>query len=91
MGKVLEKLMATGLSLMAESHDIFHADQIGGRPKHLAIDAAMALTHEVEANVGNRFMTSALFLDVRGTFDNVSSAHLLATMRTLGCPATVVS
>jgi hypothetical protein len=91
MGKVLEKLMATRLSLMAESHDILHADQIGGRPKRSAIDAAMALTHEVEANAGNRFMTSALFLDVRGAFDNVSSTRLLATMRTLGCPAAVVS
>jgi hypothetical protein len=76
---------------MAESHDILHADQIGGRHKRSAIDAAMALTHNVEANAGNRFMTSALFLDVRGAFDNVSSTRLLATMSTLGCPAAVVS
>jgi hypothetical protein len=91
IGKVLEKLMATRLSLMAESHNILHADQIGGRPKCSAIDAAMALMHEVEANAGNRFTMSAVFLDVRGTFDNVSSACLLATMFTLGCPTAVVS
>jgi hypothetical protein len=91
MGKVLEKLMATRLSFMAESHDILHADQIGGRPKRWAIDAAMALTHEVEANTGNRFMMSALFLDMRGAFDNVSSACLLTTMRMLGYPTAVVS
>jgi hypothetical protein len=51
----------------------------------------MALMHEVEVNAGNRFMTSALFLDVRGALDNISSARLLAMMRTLGCPAAVVS
>jgi hypothetical protein len=83
--------MATGLSLMAESYDILHADQIGARPKCSAIDATMALMHEVEANAGNHVMTSALFLDVRGTFDNVSSTRILATMHTLGCPAVVVS
>jgi hypothetical protein len=91
MGKVLEKLMATRLSLMAESHDILHADQIGRRPKCLAIDAAMALMHEVEANAGNHFMISAIFLDVRGAFDNISSACLLTTIHMLGCPAAVMS
>jgi hypothetical protein len=91
IGKVLEILMATRLSLMAESYDILHADQIGGCPKCSAIDAVMALMHEVEANAGNCFMTSALFLDVGGAFDNISSACLLTTMRTLSYPATVVS
>jgi hypothetical protein len=91
MAKVLEKLMATRLSLMAESHDILHADQIGRRPKRSAIDAALALMHEVEANAGNHFTMSALFLDVGGAFDNVSSARLLTTMHTLGCPAAVMS
>jgi hypothetical protein len=91
MGKVLEKLMATRLSVMAESHDILHADQIGGHPKCLAIDAGMALMHEVEANAGNHFMTSALFLDMSGVFDNISSDCLLATICTLGCPATGMS
>jgi hypothetical protein len=33
---------------------------------------------------------SALFLDVRGTFDNVSATHLLMTVRDLGCPAPIV-
>jgi hypothetical protein len=91
IGKVLEKLMATRLSLMAELHNILHADQSGGCPKCLAINAAMALIHKVEANAGNCFITSALFLDVRGTFDNVSSTCLLTTMHTLSCPTTVMS
>jgi hypothetical protein len=32
LGKVLEKLMATGLSSMSKSHNLLHPDQIGGRP-----------------------------------------------------------
>jgi hypothetical protein len=36
-------------------------------------------------------VTSALFLDVRGTFDNVSATHLLVTIRDLGCPVPIVT
>jgi hypothetical protein len=83
--------MATRLSLMAESHDILHADQIGRYPKYSAIDTAMALMHEVEANAGNRIMMSALFLDVRGAFDNISSTCLLTMLHILSYPTTVMS
>jgi hypothetical protein len=34
---------------------------------------------------------SALFLNIRGVFNNVSSAHLLHTMLQLGCPKAVLS
>jgi hypothetical protein len=36
-------------------------------------------------------VTSALFLDVRGVFDNILSAHLLHTILQLGYPKTVLS
>jgi hypothetical protein len=76
---------------MAESHNLLHADQIGGCPKCLAIDAAMVLTHDIEANAKLKLVMSSLFLDVRGAFDNVSAARLLHTMCTLGCPDPVIS
>jgi hypothetical protein len=34
-------------------------------------------------------VTSALFLDIRGAFDNVSATHLLTTLRDLGYPAPI--
>jgi ribonuclease HI len=91
LGKVLEKLMASRLSGMAETHDLVHPDQIGGDPQRSAIDAAMALTHDVEMGRSQCLSTTALFLDVRGAFDNVSSTQLTSTMRQLGCPEPVVS
>jgi hypothetical protein len=48
LGKVLEKLMATHLSSMSESHNLLHLDQVRGRPQRLAIDAVMALVHDVD-------------------------------------------
>jgi hypothetical protein len=91
LGKVLEKLMAVRLGQMVESHNLLYADQIGGRPKCSAIDAAMVLTHDIEANAKLKLVMSSLFLNVRGAFDNVSAAHLLHTMCTMGCPDPVMS
>jgi hypothetical protein len=71
---------------MAEAHDLLHPDQVGGRPHWSAIDAAMALAHDVEIGKKQRLMMTALFLDIRGVFDNVSSATLTHKMRQLGCP-----
>jgi hypothetical protein len=43
LGKVLEKLMASRLSGVVETHDLLHTDQIGGRPERSAIDTAIYL------------------------------------------------
>jgi hypothetical protein len=84
-------LMVMRLGLLTETYNMLHEDQIGGCPKHSAIDAAMALTHDIESNVKNKLITTALFLDVRGAFNNVSATRLFQTMRHLGCPAPVIS
>jgi hypothetical protein len=54
MGKILETLMATRLAQMAETHHLLHPDLISGRPQRSAIDAAMALMHEIETNAGTK-------------------------------------
>jgi hypothetical protein len=89
LGKTLEKLMAMHLGQLAQSHNILHIDQIGGHPTRSAIDAAMVLTHYVEGNAKRGLVTSSPFLDVWGSFNNVSSARLLRTMHALGCPGAV--
>jgi hypothetical protein len=89
--KVLEKLMATHLSSMSESHNLLHPDQIGGRPQRSAIDAVMAFVHNVDMVKFRNLTSAALFLDVRGAFDNVSSDRLLHTLRHFGCPTPIIS
>jgi hypothetical protein len=79
--KILEKLMASRIVQMAEAHHLLHPDQIGSRPQCLAINIAIALMYAIDANAGNKWVTSALFLDIRGTFDNISSTYLLHMMR----------
>jgi hypothetical protein len=86
LGKILEKLMASRIARMAKAHHLLHPNQISSIPQCLAIDVAMALMHAINTNAGNKWVTSALFLDVRGAFDNVLSMHLLHMMRQHGCP-----
>jgi hypothetical protein len=89
--KILEKLMATWLGMMAETHDLLHLGQIGGCPQRSAIDAGMALVHDVEMGKSQGLLTTALFLDVCGAFDNISADRLLQTLHQLSCPDPVIS
>ena len=91
LGKILEKIMATRLSWLAEKHQILYRDQIGGRPQRSAIDAVMALVHLVEAANSQGKVASALFMDVKGAFDNVSAHRLQTTMTEMGLPVPLVA
>jgi hypothetical protein len=82
--KILEKLMASRIAQMLEAHHLLHPDQTGSRPQCLAINAAMALTHTINTNTGNKWVLLVLFLDLRGTFNNISSMPLLYMIRQLG-------
>ena len=79
LGKTLEKLMANRIAYMAEKYNLLHKDQIGGQRQCSAIDAAMALTHEIEQGKHTKKITTALFMAVSGVFDNVSKDSLLQT------------
>ena len=90
LGKTLEKIMARRLGFMAEAHELLHQDQIGGRRQRNAVDAVIALTHEVDMAKSSNMVTSALFMDVKGAFDNVSKERLLCTMEDMGLPPPVL-
>jgi hypothetical protein len=91
LGKILEKLMAARLSYLAEAYGLLHEDQIGGRRQRSAIDAAMALTHEIDHAKHRKEIVSVLLMDVRGAFDNVAKTRLLNTMRELRIPNPMVA
>jgi hypothetical protein len=85
-GKILEKIMANRIGYLAEKYEILHHQQMGGRRQKSAVDAVMALIHDIEASKQEKKITSALLVDLKGAFDNVSKACLLETMANLGCP-----
>jgi len=47
LGKVAEKIVATRLSYLAETTNLLYPEQIGGRSRKSAIDAALVLIHDI--------------------------------------------
>ena len=91
LGKIAEKIVATRLSSLCESSQLLYKDQVGGRKQRSAIDAIMALTTDIDNAKQKRLVTSALFLDVKGAFDNVSRDRLLVTMKQMRFPSPIVN
>ena len=90
LGKIAEKLVAKRLSSLCEQHQLLYQDQMGGRPHRSATDAILALVHDIQQGNNQRMVTSALFMDVKGAFDNVSRQRLLHTMTEMGLPTQLV-
>jgi hypothetical protein len=80
LGKIAEKIVARRLSYLAEANQLLHPQQMGGRRQRTALDAAMALTHDIQCANREREVTSVLFMDVKGAFDHVSKAQLLQVL-----------
>ena len=90
LGKVSERILAQRLSYLAETTHLLHPSQIGGRLKKSAIDTALLLTNEVEQNKALGLKTSTLFLDVKGAFDHVAKNQLIAILRDLKLPLSLI-
>ena len=83
LGKLSEKLIANRLGFLAETTDLLNSTQIGGRLQKSAIDAAMALTHDIQIGKNKKQITSCLFMDIKGAFDHVSINQLLRVCQKL--------
>ena len=91
LGKVLERIIAKRLSGLAETTDLLHSSQIGGRLRKSAVDAALLLTDEIQSQKQHNRKTTTLFLDIKGAFDHVAKDQLLGTMKDLGLPVSLLS
>jgi len=90
LGKVPERILAKRLNYLAETTNLLHKSQIGGRLSKSAIDTALLIQTEVEQNKANKLKTSTLFLDVKGAFDHVSKNRLLETLQSLKLPLSLL-
>jgi hypothetical protein len=77
LAKVMEKIVARRLVIMAEFKTLLYMHQIGDRRQKSAIDAVMVLIQKVQANWRTRkrdFITSVLALDVKNAYPIVRAA-----------------
>jgi hypothetical protein len=63
LAKVMEKIVARRLAVMAEFKTLLHMHQIGGRRQKSAIDAVMVLIQKVQANWRTRKRGSITSVD----------------------------
>ncbi|KAE8215350.1 hypothetical protein CF319_g9021, partial [Tilletia indica] len=92
LGKVLEKIVAQGLTFYARKYGWVPPEQFGGMPGCSTDDAALTLIHDVEAGWAKREQrtTSALAFDVKGAFDATHGERLVHLLYRLGCPLHLV-
>jgi hypothetical protein len=75
--KVMEKIIARRLAVMAEFKTLLHMHQIGGRRQKSVINAVMVLIQKVQANWRTRkrnSITSVLALNVKNAYPIVRAA-----------------
>jgi hypothetical protein len=76
MGKALEKMMATRLNYLANTGNLVHDTQMGGRRQRSAIDTSLLLLHYIQhqratSKKKKPLVTTTVFLDIKGAFDYV--------------------
>ena len=91
LGKVLERLVARRLSALAETTDLLHPSQLGGRLKKSAIDAALLFYNNIQQRKRKQKTTTTIFLDIKGAFDHVSKNKLLEVMKDQGLPCCLLA
>jgi flagellin-specific chaperone FliS len=77
LAKVMEKIIARRLAVMAEFKTLLHMHQIEGRRQKSAIDAVIMLIQKIQANWRTRkrdSITSVLALDVKNAYPTVRAA-----------------
>ena len=84
LSKVLERVIASRLSLLARHVGLFHPHQTGSLPGLSTLDATSTLTHEVRLLQRLGSKASSLFLDIKGGFDNVDPGQLTSSLRAEG-------
>ena len=91
VSKILERIVATRLSLLGRTVGLLHTNQCGSLAGLSTFDASASLVHEVRSYQRPNTKVSSLFLDIRGGFDNISAASLTALLRSKGIPTYLVS
>jgi hypothetical protein len=77
LAKIMKKIVARRLAVMAEFKTLLHMHQIGGRRQKSAIDAVIVLIQKVQANWRTRkrdSITSVLALNIKNAYLTVRAA-----------------
>jgi len=91
VSKILERVVASRLSLIAWTLKLVHGKQCGSLAALSLFDAAISLVDTVRTLQRPGLRVSTLFLDIKGGFDNVNSSTLCSSLKKAGVPHYMVS
>jgi len=91
VSKILERVIASRLSLVARALKLVHHNQCGSLPVLSSFDAALSLVNTVRTLQRPGLKVSSLFLDIKGGFDNVNASILCSSLKKAGVPHYMVS
>jgi hypothetical protein len=77
---VLESIIATRISYLAETFDLLPAGHLGDRKLNSSEQAIHMLVERTHSELRDGLAASLLLLDVSGAFDNVSWQWLIHNM-----------
>ena len=89
--KILERIMNSRLSCMAQATGLINPHQCSSLAGVSASDAVTTLSHEVKTLQMAGRKVSTLFLDIKGSFNNVNPATLCGMLRAKGVNPYLVS
>lgn len=90
IAKVFEKVMQVRLEWWAERYGHIPVYQSSFRRGRTGLDNLSILTSDIRGAMISGFVLGAVFLDIRGAFDNVVPAILLEILARLGLPVKVL-
>ena len=77
MEKIAEIIIATRLSYITETTNLFEINQIKDRKQKSAIDAIIILVHNIQLIKHENKTTLVLFINIKEAYDHVLANHLL--------------
>jgi len=84
VSKILERIVASRLSLVARSLKLVHHNQCGSLPALSSFNTALSLVDTVRTLQPPGLKVSTLFLDIKGGFDNVNASILYSSVNKAG-------
>ena len=91
VSKILERVIASRLSLIARTLKLVDRNQCGSLPALSSFDAAISLLDTVRTLQHPGLRVYTLFLDIKGGFDNVDASILCSSLKKAGVPHYMVS
>jgi len=86
MSMILQRVIASHLSLVARSLNLVYHNQCGSLPALSSFDAALSLVDTVRTLQCPGLKVSTILLNIKGGFDNVNASILCSSLKKAGFP-----